>query len=203
MRLFVATHNPDKLREIRQILDGPGLEIVPASEVPGARAPEETGQTLEENALIKARSLHAVVQGPSLADDTGLEVEALGGRPGVYSSRFAGPGATYADNVARLLEELRGVAPEGRKARFRTVAALVLEPGLEILTQGVREGIILEAPRGAGGFGYDPVFYVPEAGKTFAEMTLEEKGRWSHRGEAFRRMREILGRLGILRRPLR
>lgn len=194
MRLFVASHNADKIREIRDILRGLDVEIVSAAEVPGAEPPEETGSTLEQNALLKAKALFKVVKEPSLADDTGLEVTALDGRPGVRSSRYAGENATYADNVAKLLEEMRDVKPGRRQATFRTVAALVLKPGVEILVEGACEGTILESPRGSGGFGYDPVFDVPELGKTFAEMELSEKSLHSHRGRAFRNMRDVLTR---------
>jgi XTP/dITP diphosphohydrolase len=133
---------------------------------------------------------------PAVADDTGLEVDALGGRPGVYAARYAGPGATYADNVAKLLEELDGVPPEGRTARFRTVLVALFPHGGEIVAEGWVDGHIAEAGRGAGGFGYDPVF-VPDDGdgRTFAEMTTAEKGEVSHRGRALRALKAQLQNL--------
>lgn len=194
MRLFVASHNPDKIREIRDILKGLDVEILSATDVPGAEPPEETGSTLDQNALLKAKALFDVVKEPSLADDTGLEVAALDGRPGVRSSRYAGENATYEDNVQKLLEDMKDVESGRRQACFRTVAALVLSPGVQILAEGMCEGTILDSPRGSGGFGYDPVFYLPELRKTFAEMDLSEKSRHSHRGQAFRRMRDVLQR---------
>jgi XTP/dITP diphosphohydrolase len=194
VRIYVASHNADKVAEIRDVLRGLGVEILSAADVPGSEPPEETGRTLGENALLKARTLFRLIGEPSLADDTGLEVDALGGRPGVRSSRYAGAGATYRDNVLKLIDEMKDVEEPLRGARFRTAAALVLRSGVEILAEGVCEGLILSEPRGRGGFGYDPVFFLPEVGKTFAEMELSEKGAFSHRGRAFRRIRELLAR---------
>lgn len=153
---------------------------------------EETGETLEENALIKARAVVEATGLPSIADDTGLEVEALAGEPGVHTARFAGPDATYDDNVARMLEVMEGVA--NRAARFRTVVALVFPDGVETLAEGSVEGVITEVRRGSGGFGYDPVFEVN--GRTLAEMTAGEKSELSHRARAIRALGESLGSLG-------
>jgi len=180
-RLVVATKNPDKVGEVEAVLAGSGLpiEIVRDRVWPDVA---ETAATLAGNALLKARTVAVATGLPALADDTGLEVEALGGAPGVRSARYAGPAATYADNVARLLRELEGVA--SRRARFRTVVALVTPDGDELLAEGVLAGEILDAPRGSGGFGYDPVFAV--AGRALAEMPPEEKNRISHRGRALR-----------------
>ena len=180
MRLVLATANPDKAREIADAL--PGFKLVPRpDDVPDV---EETSDTLEANARLKARALCAATGEPAVADDTGLEVRALGGRPGVHSSRFAGPGATYADNVAKLLAALEGAGD--RRARFRTLALVCFPDGREVAAEGVVDGRIAPEPRGAQGFGYDPVF-VPEEGdgRTFAEMTLAEKQAVSHRGRAF------------------
>jgi XTP/dITP diphosphohydrolase len=186
--------NPDKRRELATLMAGAGLDLVSLADVPGASAPEETGTTLLENARIKARAAASLTGLPALADDTGLEVDALGGRPGVHAARYAGPGATYADNVARLLAELTGVPAERRGARFRTVC-LVCEPdGLEIAADGVVEGSITEVPRGTSGFGYDPVFEVEGLGRTLAELTPEEKNRHSHRARAARNLLIALGR---------
>jgi len=179
----LATANPDKAREIAEIL-GPGVHL---RERPRDVADvEETGETLAENALLKARALVAATGRPAIADDTGLEVDDLGGAPGVRSARFAGEAASYADNVAKLIDSLAG-AGGTRKARFRTVAVAVWPGGREVVAEGSVEGHIPTRPRGMGGFGYDPVFVPDEGdGRTFAEMTAEEKHRLSHRGRAFR-----------------
>jgi XTP/dITP diphosphohydrolase len=187
-RLVVASKNPDKVREVEEVLASTGLvsEIVRGLDWPDV---EESGETLEENALLKARAVTEATGLPALADDTGLEVEALGGRPGVTSSRFAAPEATYEENVALLLEVMEGV--ENRSARFRTVVALVFPDGVEVTAEGVVEGSIIEEPRGSRGFGYDPVFEVD--GRTLGEMALEEKSSLSHRARAIRTLVESLG----------
>lgn len=182
-RFVLATANPDKAREIGEIL-GDSVDLVPRpAEVPDV---EETGATLLENARLKAACLAAATGLPAIADDTGLEVDALDGAPGVFSARFAGPGATYRDNVRKLLAELTHVAPP-RPARFRTVAIAVWPDGREIVAEGVADGHIAVGARGSAGFGYDPVF-VPagSGGRTFAEMSATEKHEVSHRGAAFR-----------------
>jgi XTP/dITP diphosphohydrolase len=182
-RFVLATANPDKAREIHDIL-GPSVTLLPRP----ASAPDvdETGATLLDNARLKAGALAAATGEAAIADDTGLEVDALGGAPGVYSSRYAGEGASYADNVTKLVEALSS-AGEPRRARFRTVAVAVWPDGREVMAQGLVEGTIARGARGEGGFGYDPVF-VPDDGdgRTFAEMTAAEKHRISHRGRAFR-----------------
>ena len=189
IEFVLATANPDKAREIEAIL-GNSVRLLPRP--PGIPDVEETGQTLEENALIKARALVLATGLPAIADDTGLEVEDLAGAPGVRSARYAGEGATYEQNVEKLLRELSAVA-EPRRARFRTVAAACWPDGLEIVAEGWVDGAIGTARRGGSGFGYDPVF-VPAAGdgRTFAEMTPDEKNRLSHRGRAFRALGEKL-----------
>lgn len=190
MRVVLATSNPDKAAEIQAIL-GPSIELV--ARPAGVPDVDETGDTLEENARLKAVALVDATGLPAIADDTGLEVDALGGDPGVYSARYAGEGATYASNCSKLLRELAGVPAAERTARFRTVALLRRPDGREIVAEGIVEGVIATAPRGDGGFGYDPVF-VPNddpAGRTFAEMG-EEKHAISHRGRAFRRLEELL-----------
>jgi XTP/dITP diphosphohydrolase len=168
-RLVVASKNPDKIREIEEVLGQTGLagEIVRGLDWPDV---EETGATIEENAVLKARAVVAVVGLPVVADDTGLEVEALGGAPGVRTARYAGPLASYRDNVARLLREMAGV--ENRNATFRTTVALAMPDGSELVVEGSLNGVITTAPRGDGGFGYDPVFEVD--GRTLAEMGLSE-----------------------------
>jgi XTP/dITP diphosphohydrolase len=154
--------------------------------------PEEIGSSLEENAVLKARAAFEATGCPAIADDTGLEVDVLDGRPGVRSARYAGEGATYEDNWRLLLRELEGVPPERRGARFVTVVALYRGDGRILLFTGEAAGRILEVPRGKEGFGYDPVFYSLAAGRTFAEMTPDEKARHSHRGAALRKLRAYL-----------
>jgi XTP/dITP diphosphohydrolase len=190
--LLIASANRDKAREIADLLTGLPVEIRTAAEVPGFRPPDETGATLEDNAILKARCAYEATRLPSLADDTGLEVDALGGRPGVRSSRYAGEGATYAENVALLLREMEGVGEAARGARFVTVVALYRGDGRILLFEGRVEGRIATEPRGSNGFGYDPVFFVPAAGKTLAEMTPAEKARHGHRGAALRKLRAHL-----------
>jgi XTP/dITP diphosphohydrolase len=191
VKFVVASGNPDKLRELRRLLAAPGLELVglPA----GADRPEEHGATLLDNARIKARAAVAATGLPAIADDTGLEVDALGGRPGVHAARFAGPQASYDDNVARLLRELAGVPPARRAARFRTACVACFPDGGEVAAEGVLEGAIAEQPRGANGFGYDPVFEVAGTGRTLGEMPEEEKNRLSHRARAAAGLLQALG----------
>jgi XTP/dITP diphosphohydrolase len=192
VKIVLATANRDKIIEIKHALARLPLEILTREDFPAIPEVVEDGYTLEANALKKGRALLSGTGIMSLADDTGLEVDALGGAPGVFSSRFAGPGATYADNVRLLLEKMRGVPRERRTARFRCVIALVEPTGVEALVEGICEGEITDAPRGEGGFGYDPAFYVPSEKKTFAELSLEEKDRISHRGQALARMGRLL-----------
>ena len=181
MRLVLATANPDKALEIAALLEG--FDVLPRPLSVGEV--DETEDTLEGNARLKARAVMEATGEAAVADDTGLEVAALGGRPGVYAARYAGESATYADNVAKLLAELEGVAD--RRARFRTAAVAAFPHGGEVVAEGWVDGEIATAPRGSNGFGYDPVF-VPAAGngRTFAEMTLAEKEALSHRSRAFR-----------------
>ena len=187
MRLVLASANPDKAAEIAAALVG--SEILPRpTDLPDV---EETGATLEDNARLKARAVVAATGQAAVADDTGLEVVALEGAPGVTSARYAGTGASYDDNVAKLLAALEGV--EDRRARFRTVAVACFPDGTEVMAEGVVEGAITTERRGRGGFGYDPVF-APEGGKgrTFAQMAPDEKNAVSHRGRAFRALAEEL-----------
>lgn len=185
-RLVLATGNPDKVREIEDIFQPLGLTLLEVTRLVPGWSVEETADTLAGNALQKARDASAVTGEATLADDTGLFVDALGGAPGVRSSRFAGPDATYADNVRALLEALRDVSEPRRGARFRTAVALVQPGGEERIFEGELEGRILDAPRGAGGFGYDPVFLVRGEGQTLAEIPLARKNALSHRARAFR-----------------
>jgi XTP/dITP diphosphohydrolase len=191
-RFTIASANPDKVSEITAVLTkacGARIELVPRPVTLGDV--EETGETLEENARVKAVAVCSATGMPAIADDTGLEVAALSGAPGVRSSRFAGEGATYATNVRELLARLEGCTD--RRARFRTVATIVWPDGGELTAEGVLDGQIAEEARGGGGFGYDPVF-VPDGGdgKTFAEMDTDEKNSLSHRGRAFRSLSSLL-----------
>ncbi len=186
-RLVVASKNPDKIAEVEQVLAGLGLvrEIVRGLEWPDVA---ETELTLVGNALLKARAVQSATGLTAVADDTGLEVDALGGEPGVHTARYAGPDATYSDNVTKLLEEMEGV--KRRSARFKTAVALVDEHGKELTVEGVVEGEITTERRGEGGFGYDPIFSV--GGRTFAEMGPDEKHRISHRALALRALAAAL-----------
>jgi XTP/dITP diphosphohydrolase len=184
-RIVLATANPDKAREILDALDGLDVELVPRpAAVPDV---DETGATLLENARLKANALRDATGEDALADDTGLEVDSLGGAPGVWSARYAGETATYADNVDKLLLEMAQAKRNARTARFRTVLVLAGADGSELTVDGVAEGVIAEAPHGTEGFGYDPVFRPAGGrGRTFAEMSLAEKQALSHRGRALR-----------------
>jgi XTP/dITP diphosphohydrolase len=193
MRLVLATANPDKAAELAEILRdelSELLELVPRPA--GIPAVDETGDSLEDNARLKAVALVEATGEAAVADDTGLEVRALGGAPGVRSARYAGDEASYAENVAKLLAELEGEADRG--ARFRTVVVCRFPSGAEIVAEGVVDGDICTVARGDGGFGYDPVF-APEGGggRTFAEMTPAEKHNLSHRGLALRSLAARLG----------
>jgi XTP/dITP diphosphohydrolase len=188
LRVVLATASPEKTAEIADIVSavsGGRVELLARPE--GAGEVEETGETLEENARLKARALVELTGIAALADDTGLEVDALAGAPGVRSARFAGEGATYEENVAKLLDELEkagAVDENDRRARFRTIVVVCFPDGGEIMAEGVVEGSIVPERRGSGGFGYDPVF-VPEGyERTFAEMEPQEKHALSHRGRA-------------------
>ncbi|MDZ7363176.1 MAG: XTP/dITP diphosphatase [candidate division KSB1 bacterium] len=190
-KIVLATRNQDKIIEIRDALAGLSIQIFNLDSFPNAPEVIEDGETLEANAIKKALAIHQHTNLPAVADDTGLMVEALDGAPGVFSSRFAGPGATYADNVQKLLRLMKGVPPAQRSAEFRTVIALAVQ-GKTHVVEGRCRGEITLAPAGSNGFGYDPVFFVPELNKTFAELTLAEKNRVSHRGRALNAFKVLL-----------
>lgn len=190
--LVLATRNPDKGRELAALLGDVGVTIRTLAEFPGAPEVVEDGETCEANATKKAVTIARATGLPAVADDTGLMVEALGGRPGVHAARYAGDSATYEDNWKKLLRELTGVPRERRRAQFVTVAAIADPKGSVSLVRGVLDGLIAEAPAGTQGFGYDPVFFVPELGKTLSQLTPAEKNRISHRAKAFAQVREIL-----------
>ena len=188
MRFILASNNPKKLRELTAILAG--HETVSLSQAGLDIDPDETGMTFEENALIKARAVCAASGQAAIADDSGLVVDALDGAPGVRSARYCE--GTDADRTAFLLRNLREVPGEQRTARFVSAVAAVFPGGREITVRGQCHGIILREPRGENGFGYDPVFFVPEENGTFAEITQETKNRISHRGKALQKLKEQL-----------
>lgn len=190
--LVLATRNRHKGEELAVLLSHLGITIKTLADFPEAPEVVEDGATCEANAIKKALEISQATGLAAVADDTGLEVDALDGRPGIYAARYAGEGATYQDNCRKLIQELIGVPLPKRTARFVTIAALAV-PGREVqVAQGALVGYITEAPAGSGGFGYDPVFYVPELGATLAELTADQKNRMSHRAKAFDKIREIV-----------
>jgi XTP/dITP diphosphohydrolase len=193
-RLLLATNNKGKAREYQSLLEGVPFALVTPAQVGIDAEVEETGTTFEANARLKAITLARESGLLTLADDSGLEVEALGGEPGTLSARFAGENASDSDRVNYLLAKMQGV-PEGkRQARFRCVIAIANPEGYVELCSGQCDGIIALAPKGNRGFGYDPIFYLPELGKTMAELPLETKNKISHRGRAAEKAREVLMR---------
>ena len=193
MKLVLASGNAGKLAEFRQLFADSGLDFHPQSEF-GVDDVEETGLTFVENALLKARHASRISGLPALADDSGLCVDALNGAPGLYSARYAGAHGNDGANTAKLLHELRDVADERRSARFVCVLVLLChaEDPQPVIAQGSWEGRILHAPRGAGGFGYDPVFLAPDLGMSAAELTATDKHRFSHRGQAMAKLHSLL-----------
>ena len=190
--LVLATRNRHKGEELAALLGDLGITIRTLDEFPDAPDVVEDGETCEANAIKKARAIAEFTGLPAVADDTGLEVDALGGRPGIYAARYAGEDATYEDNCRKLLRELAGVPRERRTARFLTVAAIALPSDGVRVAQGTLDGVIAEEASGTLGFGYDPVFLIPELGKTLAQLSADQKNRISHRAKALAKMREIL-----------
>lgn len=191
-RIVFATGNAGKIKEIRAIMADAGLEVISMKDA-GIRIDiEENGKTYEENALIKARAVAACTEDIVMADDSGLEIDYLNREPGVYSARYLGEDTPYSVKNANLISRLEGVPEEKRTARFVCAIAAVLPGGRELTTRATIEGRIDYEEKGQGGFGYDPIFYVPEFGKTTAELTEEEKNQVSHRGKALRLMKEEL-----------
>jgi len=198
MDLVLATRNPDKVRELRDLFSRDSrrdILLLSLSDFPDLSPIEETGRTLEENAILKAQKVSQETKKITLSDDTGLEVEVLGGKPGVLSSRYARPGASYEENRQKLLLSLQGIPEEKRGAIFRCVAALATPEGWVKTFEGTFKGRIGFEPKGQGGFGYDPLFIVEGTDKTFAEMSLEEKNRLSHRAMAMRKVIDYLRKL--------
>ncbi len=190
--LVLATRNRHKREELAALLRDMGTTIRTLDEFPDAPDVVEDGETCEANAVKKARVIAEFTGLPAVADDTGLEVDALGGRPGVYAARYAGEDATYEDNCQKLLRELMGVPRERRTARFLTVAAIAFPSDGIRVTRGTLDGVITEEASGTLGFGYDPVFLIPELGKTLAQMSADQKNSISHRAKAFAQAKDLL-----------
>ncbi|MDH4222452.1 MAG: XTP/dITP diphosphatase [candidate division Zixibacteria bacterium] len=195
MKIILATRNNHKTEEIKRILEDSKIEILTLKDFPDIPEIEETGKTLEENAVLKAKQVYTAAGIPALADDSGLEVEVLNGDPGVMSARFAGPGCSYKDNNLKLLGLLKGISREKRGATFRCVVALALNPDDIRVVEGKVKGFVTENEIGENGFGYDPVFFYPELNKTFAQLNSEEKNKVSHRGFAFRKAKELIKKI--------
>ena len=185
MQIVLATHNKGKMSEINNLLSS-SYDVLTLDHFPNIKEIPETGKTLKENAFIKARTVFEMTGLPSLADDTGLEVEALGGEPGVFSARYAGEQASYQDNCEKLLKNMMRVPKKDREAKFRTAIAYK-DDNRELSCDGSVKGEIAQSPKGSFGFGYDSVFYYPPLEKTFAELSEEEKNSISHRGRALRK----------------
>ncbi|MDP2949292.1 MAG: RdgB/HAM1 family non-canonical purine NTP pyrophosphatase [Chloroflexota bacterium] len=195
-KLLLATNNPGKIRELRQLLADCGWELVTPSELGLTLSDEEVGSTYEENAKMKALKAAQASGLHALADDSGLDVQALGGELGPRSARFGGEGAIYQQKMALLLERLQGVQPRpGRGCRFTCVIAIAEPQGGVYFGQGICLGVVAEVPRGEGGFGYDPIFYLPDMGRTMAELAAEEKNMISHRARAAQMARQTLKEL--------
>ena len=191
-KIVLATGNPGKVREIQRILGDLGVEVVPQSEL-GVGDADETGDSFVDNALIKARHASLMTGLPAIADDSGLVVDALDGRPGVYSARYSGADATDESNIDKLLREMQGIPGERRTAAFHCCAVFVsADDSTSLVAEGRWAGRILEQRRGTGGFGYDPVFFDPECGRTAAELGPELKNARSHRGKALSALAEML-----------
>ena len=191
MKIVIATHNKDKLKELKEGFSELNVELLDLSSFPEIGEIIEDGETLRENAYIKAKTVFDITGLPTIADDTGLEVDFLNGAPGVYSARFAGEDCSYADNVNKMINDLNGVPINQRGAVFKT-SMVFIDKNMELSTEGIVEGYIAEEPKGIGGFGYDPLFYVKSIGKTFAEMSIKEKNRISHRGKAIKNLSNLL-----------
>ncbi len=189
---LVATGNPHKTEAIRGILADYPITLTDLSEHDPIPEPAETGETFLDNALLKSRYYARMTGFNAMADDSGLEIDALDGRPGVHSARYAGADTPHSEKMARVLEEMADVPDDRRTARFRCVASVTFPDGREFTAEGTMEGVIARAPSGEGGFGYDPIVFLPELGCTVAELTAEQKDSFSHRGVAFRRLMEKL-----------
>lgn len=202
MRIVFATGNAGKMREIKQILGDIGMDVISMKEAGYTSNPEENGKSFEENALIKARALASLINDGEtivMADDSGLEVDALNKEPGIYSARYLGEETPYSVKNKNIIDRLEGIEPEKRTARFVAAIAAVLPDGTELTTRGTIEGKIGYEERGANGFGYDPIFYLPDMSRSTAELPPEEKNKISHRGRALELMKDKLKRFEIKR----
>ena len=190
--IILATNNKSKVKEISEMMSGSDITFESLADAGINVEVEETGTAFEENALLKAREICKLSGKPTISDDSGLEIDALDGAPGIYSSRFMGEDTSYDIKNNALIEKLENVADPDRTARFRCCMALVLPDGREFVTEGAMEGIIAREPKGINGFGYDPILFIPEYNRTSAELSSEEKNNISHRGEALRKMIEVI-----------
>ncbi len=191
-KIIFATGNEGKMREVREILSDLGMEILSMKEAGVSMDIVEDGITFEENARIKARAVQKATGALVLADDSGLAVDYLNGEPGVYSARYMGEDTSYVIKNKSIIDRLKGIQGSARSARFCCAIAAVFPDGSEAVTEGIIEGVIAESPSGEGGFGYDPIFYLPERGMTTAELSAEEKNAVSHRGNALRKMKPLI-----------
>ena len=183
MEIILATHNLDKCKELKKSFSNTSIKILTLQDFPEIKEIIEDGSTLEENAFIKSRTVYNITKIPTISDDTGLEVDALNGEPGVYSARYAGSNCSYSDNVNKLLESMENIDDRLRTAKFRTIVTFI-NKDMELVAEGSVQGTITRKAKGNRGFGYDPIFYIPSYKKTFAEMTLDEKNKFSHRSRA-------------------
>ena len=190
MEIILATHNLDKSKELQESLRGSKIKILTLSDFPEIGEIVEDGNSLEENAFIKSRTVFNLTNIPTISDDTGLEVDALNGAPGIYSARYAGINASYTDNVNKMLNQLKNIDKNLRTATFKTVVTFVSND-LELVSEGSVKGFITQKPSGNSGFGYDPIFYVMEKNKTFSEMNINEKKECSHRGKAIANLKQL------------
>lgn len=197
MEIILATHNLDKCKELQESLKSPNIKILTLADFPEIGEIIEDGDTLEQNAFIKSRTVFNLTKIPTISDDTGLEVDALNGAPGIYSARYAGINASYNDNVNKMLKDLKNIEKKLRTATFKTVVTFVSND-LELVSEGSVKGFITEKPYGNSGFGYDPIFYVIEKNKTFSEMNINEKKECSHRGKAIAKLRQLFKENNIL-----
>ncbi|MFS0822493.1 XTP/dITP diphosphatase [Bacillus sp. 1P02SD] len=190
--IMIATKNRGKVKEFRDLFASQSVEVKSLLDYPYIEDIEETGETFAENAQIKAEAIAKILHIPVIADDSGLSIDYLDGRPGVYSARYAGEHKNDLDNLNKVLDELKGVPEHKRSARFHCALALAIPGEKTEIVEGICEGVITEKPVGENGFGYDPIFFVPETGKTMAELSKDEKNQISHRGNALRQLEELL-----------
>lgn len=194
--LMIATKNKGKILEFKEMLEPKGFQVLSLLDFPDLPDVEETGTTFEENAVLKAETISKMLNKPVIADDSGLTIDALNGEPGVFSARYAGHEKNDQKNIEKVLEKLKGVPERERTARFQCVLALAVSGQKTLTVEGICEGIITEKPVGDNGFGYDPIFYVPEKGKTMAQLEKQEKNRISHRANALKKLEKIMNQWG-------